>query len=51
MPILTMAKRWTFIIGPDLKIRQVERDVDPALDAKRVAAELARLKAVPASQP
>jgi peroxiredoxin Q/BCP len=44
MPILTMARRWTFIIDPDLKIRGVERDVDPALDAKRVAAEIARLK-------
>jgi peroxiredoxin Q/BCP len=40
-----MSKRWTFIIGPDLKIRQVEHDVDPALDAQRVAAEIARLKA------
>lgn len=44
MPLLTMAKRWTFIIDPDLKIRQIERDVDPALDAKRVAVEIARLK-------
>jgi peroxiredoxin Q/BCP len=44
MPVVTIARRWTFIIGPDLKIAQVERDVDPALDAKRVAAEIARLK-------
>jgi peroxiredoxin Q/BCP len=44
MPVVTMAKRWTFIIDPDLKIRQIERDVDPALDAKRVATEIARLK-------
>lgn len=49
MPVLTMARRWTFIIDPDLKIRQVERDVDPALDAKRVASEIARLKQTPAS--
>ena len=48
MPVLTMARRWTFIIDPDLKIRQVERDVDPALDAKRVATEVARLKEAPA---
>src|SRR5262245_23344791 len=27
MPILTMAKRWTFIIDPTLTIRQVQRDV------------------------
>ena len=39
-----MAKRWTFIIGPDLTIRWIERDVDPALDAKKVAAELERLR-------
>lgn len=44
MPILTMARRWTFIIGPDLTIRQVQRDVDPSQDAKRVAAEIAQLK-------
>jgi len=43
-PLVTMAKRWTFIIGPDLTIRQVERDVDPALDAQRVATEIAKLK-------
>lgn len=48
LPLLTMSRRWTFIIGPDLKIRQVERDVDPAIDAARVAAEIARLKAAPA---
>jgi peroxiredoxin Q/BCP len=44
MPILTMAKRWTFIIDPTLTIRLVERDVDPAMDAQRVASEIARLK-------
>src|SRR5215831_8911866 len=30
MPLLTMAKRWTFIIDPTLTIQLVERDVDPA---------------------
>jgi len=44
MPIVTVAKRWTFIIDPDLRIRQVQHDVDPALDAQRVAAEIQRLK-------
>jgi peroxiredoxin Q/BCP len=44
MPILTIAKRWTFIIDPTLTIRQIEHDVDPSQDARRVAAELARLK-------
>jgi peroxiredoxin Q/BCP len=44
VPILTMSRRWTFIIDPQLKIRHVEHDVEPALDAQRVAAEIARLK-------
>jgi peroxiredoxin Q/BCP len=48
MPLLTMARRWTFIIDPDLTIRQIERDVDPALDAQRVATEITRLKSPPA---
>lgn len=45
MPLLTMSKRWTFIVGPDLRIRDIDRDVDPSHDAPRVAAEIARLKA------
>lgn len=44
MPVLTVAKRWTFIIDPNLTIRQVEHDVEPAEDAQRVAAEIMRLK-------
>lgn len=44
MPVLTVAKRWTFIIDPSLTIRQVEHDVDPAEDAQRVAAEIKRLQ-------
>jgi peroxiredoxin Q/BCP len=39
-----MSKRWTFIIDPNLTIRQVQHDVDPAFDAQRVAEEIARLK-------
>jgi peroxiredoxin Q/BCP len=45
MPVLTVAKRWTFIIDPTLTLREVERDVDPPNDAKRVAGEIASLKA------
>ncbi len=44
MPLVTIAKRWTFIIDPQLKIRKIEKDVDPALDAEKVAAMLAELK-------
>lgn len=47
MPVLNLAKRWTFIIGPDLLIRQIDDDVDPALDAQRVADSLKKLQAGP----
>jgi peroxiredoxin Q/BCP len=36
MPLLRMSKRWTFIIDPDLRVRAIEKDVDPVLDSKRV---------------
>ncbi|OAI05644.1 peroxiredoxin [Methylomonas methanica] len=45
MPILNMAKRWTFIVDPNLTIRRIDDDVDPALDAKRVAEMLKQLQA------
>lgn len=45
MPVLKMAKRWTFIIDPTLVIRQIDDDVDPALDAQHVVETLKRLKA------
>jgi peroxiredoxin Q/BCP len=44
MPVMSMSKRWTFIIGPDLRIRSIEKDVDPVLDAKRVAEIIQKLK-------
>jgi peroxiredoxin Q/BCP len=45
MPIVTVAKRWTFILDPSLVIRQIDDDVDPAMDAMRVAKELQKLQA------
>ncbi len=42
---LGYSKRWTFLVDPALKIRWIEHDVDPALDAQRVAAELKKLQA------
>jgi len=36
MPILKMSKRWTFIIDPDLKIKDFNKDVDPVMDSNRV---------------
>ena len=47
MPILKIAKRWTFIVDPTLVIRQIDDDVDPALDAQRVAEKLKQLQADP----
>ncbi|MEJ2108717.1 MAG: peroxiredoxin [Acidobacteriota bacterium] len=44
MPSDKMSRRWTFIIGPDLKIRSIEKDVDPVLDAQRVADTLGTLQ-------
>ena len=43
-PLLKMAKRWTFILDSDLKIRQIDRDVDPLLDASKVAEEIKKLQ-------
>jgi len=45
MPIVKYAKRWTFIIDPSLVIRKIDNDVDPALDAQRVADSLKQLQA------
>jgi peroxiredoxin Q/BCP len=44
MPVLTLAKRWTFIIGPDLTIPSGAARRRPTMDAQRVAAEIQRLK-------
>lgn len=43
--LVGLSKRWTFLIDPELKIRWIEKDVDPALDAQRVNDELKRLMA------
>ena len=37
IPVIGIAKRWTFVIDPELNIRNIEKDVDPALDAKKTA--------------
>ncbi len=44
MPLVTVAKRWTFILDPSLVIRQIDDNVDPAMDAMRVAKELQKLQ-------
>lgn len=37
MPLMKMAKRWTFILDENLVIRKVDHDVDPVTDAVKVA--------------
>ena len=44
MPVLNMAKRWTFIVDPNLVVRRIDDEVDPALDAKVVADALKQLQ-------
>jgi thioredoxin-dependent peroxiredoxin len=44
MPVVSISKRWTFIIGPDLKIAAIDREVDPVKDWERVASKLQELK-------
>ena len=44
MPLLKMSKRWTFVLDSDLVIRAIEKNVDPALDAQKVADIISELK-------
>jgi thioredoxin-dependent peroxiredoxin len=39
-----MSKRWTFVIDPALVVRDVQRDVDPAVNAEQVAASVKALQ-------
>lgn len=48
--LLNISKRWTFIVDPELKIRAIERDVDPAFDSERVAKQIAELKSEPSKK-
>lgn len=44
MPAVNISKRWTYVIDPELKIRDIQKDVDPVLDAERVAKKIQELK-------
>lgn len=44
MPVIKIAKRWTFIVDPNLTIRAIDTDVDPVLDAQKVTETLKQLK-------
>ena len=51
MPVVTMAKRQTFILDNGLVVRKHFEDVDPSLDAKNVAAAITELKAGDGKKP
>ncbi len=40
-----LSQRWTFVIDPQLKIRAIDKDVDPVKDADKVAEMITKLKA------
>jgi peroxiredoxin Q/BCP len=44
MPVVSMSKRWTFVIDPELKIRAIEKDVNPTQDADYVTKVITDLK-------
>jgi peroxiredoxin Q/BCP len=44
MPMVSIAKRWTFVIDPALIVRHIEQDVDPVKDAEKMAAKLLQLQ-------
>ena len=39
-----LSRRWTFLIDKKLMVRSIEKNVDPLLDAERVAKEISTLK-------
>ena len=43
--MMGFSKRWTFLVDPELRVRWVQKNVDPSLNAKEVADEIRRLKA------
>lgn len=44
-PVVKIAKRWTFIIDPEMKIRHINDKVDPLLDAKQMIEVVEKLQA------
>lgn len=44
MPALKMAKRWTFIIDPNLVIRNINQGADPVKDPDNVATIIASMR-------
>jgi peroxiredoxin Q/BCP len=44
MPLLKISRRWTFIIDPNFRIASTDKNIDPVLDAERVAKTLEELQ-------
>jgi peroxiredoxin Q/BCP len=44
LPLIGLARRTTFIVGPDLVVRSIAKDVDPAFDAEWSAETLDELQ-------
>jgi peroxiredoxin Q/BCP len=44
IPLMKVSKRWTFVLDPDLKIKDMMKDTDPMLDSERVAKVIADLQ-------
>ena len=44
IPGLTMSKRWTYILDPELKIRAIAKDVDPVADSEKIADQISQMK-------
>lgn len=45
MPVIGIARRWTFIVDPELRVRHVDKDVDPVKDPERTSNALRQLQA------
>lgn len=50
MPVVGLSKRWTFILDPSLKIRNIDKDVDPVGDSKKVATLIEEMQKTDASK-
>ncbi len=44
MPVVSMSKRWTFILDPKLVVRAIDNNVDPVMDAENVAKKITELQ-------
>jgi len=47
MPVMKMSKRWTFVIDPELKVRNINKDVDVVIEAQKIADQIAAMKQKP----